>query len=352
MISERALTNQLLPVMLAAVVMIPQSTVAVRAEPRLESNVIYGMYSGLALLTDIFHPEQPNGYGIIFVSGSGWHDPTGHDARPLKERGQEQAYAVPLAEAGYTVFVLNHRAAPRFRYPAAVEDVQRAVRFIRHSAGRFGIRADRIGAMGGSSGGHLVSLLGTLDGTGDPENPDPVNRESAKVQCVVARAAPSDMSAMAGSDGALTFTPKLGHLKLGFRGFRNPLGRTVSSAPRNSSLLVVDSLTRTFQPFASNSYQVSAAGWNGCQGRGRRPRPQGRLDHRCALPYSGTGVRREGQLSMSSVVAAEIPPVPFHPKLRAAGLRCNHSASDAASRWHRLGKRIHSHPNTRLASGR
>lgn len=202
MISKHALMNQILRVMLASAVIIPQTTVALSAEPRLESNVIYGMYSGLALLADIFHPDQPNGYGIIFVSGSGWHDPTGYDARPLKDRGQEQAYAVPLAKAGYTVFVLNHRAAPRFRYPAAVEDVQRAVRFIRHSAGRFGIRADRIGAMGGSSGGHLVSLLGTLDGAGDPDDPDPVNRESAKVQCVVARAAPSDMSAMAGSDGA------------------------------------------------------------------------------------------------------------------------------------------------------
>lgn len=36
-------------------------------------------------------------------------------------------------------------------------------------------------------------MLGVLDGTGDPEDPDPVNRMSAKLQCVVARAAPSDL---------------------------------------------------------------------------------------------------------------------------------------------------------------
>jgi hypothetical protein len=43
---------------------------------------------------------------------------------------------------------------------------------------------------------HLVSMLGVLDGKGVPEDKSPVNRESAKVQCVVARAAPSDLVIM------------------------------------------------------------------------------------------------------------------------------------------------------------
>lgn len=88
------------------------------------------------------------------------------------------------------MFTVNHRATPRFQYPAAVEDVQRAVRFIRYHAERYGITPDRIGAVGGSSGGHLVSMLGLLDGAGDPEDEGPINRVSARVQCVVARATP------------------------------------------------------------------------------------------------------------------------------------------------------------------
>ncbi len=174
---------------------------AAGAEVRLESNVIYGMYSGLALLLDVYHPEKPNGYGVVFISGSGWHAPLAWSARPLKESGQEEVYARPLAAAGYTVFAINHRAAPRFHYPAAVEDAQRAARFARHNARRFGIRPDRIGAVGGSSGGHLVLMLGLLDGKGDPEDPDPVSRESAKVQCVVARAAPADLAGMGPGGG-------------------------------------------------------------------------------------------------------------------------------------------------------
>lgn len=173
---------------------------AYAADPfTIESNVAYGMYSGAALLLDIYHPVRPNGFGIIYVSGSGWTAPLAYNAPELKSNSQSQLYAKALASAGYTVFSVNHRALPRFRYPAPVEDVQRAVRFIRHNAKRYGIQADRIGASGGSSGGHLVSMLGTHDGKGDLKDPDPVERESAKVQCVVARAAPVDF--LTGTNG-------------------------------------------------------------------------------------------------------------------------------------------------------
>lgn len=164
-----------------------------------ETNVVYGMYSGAALLLDVYRPARPNGYGIVYVSGSGWTTPLAYDAPELKSNGQSKLYANALANAGYTVFTVNHRSLPRFRYPAEVEDVQRAVRFVRYNAKRFGIHADRIGASGGSSGGHLVSMLGTLDGKGKPSDADPVERESAKVQCVVARAAPIDF--LSGNDG-------------------------------------------------------------------------------------------------------------------------------------------------------
>jgi acetyl esterase/lipase len=157
-----------------------------------DSNVVYGMYSGLALLMDVHYPDEPNGLGIVFIAGSGWHAPMGYDALPLKESPQVAMYRDPLVEAGYTVFALNHRAAPAFRYPAAVEDVQRAVRFIRHHAKEFAINPDSIGAWGGSSGAYMVSMLGVLGSDGDPDDDDPVGRESASVQCVVARAAPSD----------------------------------------------------------------------------------------------------------------------------------------------------------------
>lgn len=126
-----------------------------RAQGRVEKNVIYGMYSGLALLMDIHYPAQPNGYGIVFVSGSGWQAPLTYGAVGLKE-AQIPLWGPPLLREGYTVFAINHRAAPRFHYPTAVEDVQRAVRFVRHHGRQFGIEPNRLGAVAGSSGAHLI----------------------------------------------------------------------------------------------------------------------------------------------------------------------------------------------------
>lgn len=159
-----------------------------------DRNVIYGMVSGGALLMDVHKPAEANGYGVVFIAGSGFHAPLDYGAAPLNASGFAKLYVPALTEAGYTVFVINHRAAPRFRYPAAVEDAQRAVRFVRHDAARWGLRPERIGGVGGSSGGHLIHMLGVLDGDGDPTADDPVERESAKLQAIVARAAGGDLT--------------------------------------------------------------------------------------------------------------------------------------------------------------
>jgi acetyl esterase/lipase len=154
----------------------------------IEKNVVYGMYSGLALLMDVYRPDAPNGIGLVVIPGSGWEAPLDYSAEQLKESYELQAIfgIEPITNAGYTAFVINHRATPRFKYPAPIEDAQRAVRFIRYHAETYGIDPARIGAVGGSSGGHLASLLGTLNGDGRPDDSDPINQQSAKVQAVVA----------------------------------------------------------------------------------------------------------------------------------------------------------------------
>jgi acetyl esterase/lipase len=179
------------------------------AQARFEKNVIVGMYSGLALVMDVHYPEDPNGYGIVHVAGSGWARPLGYDAQPISERHVD-IWGQPLVEQGYTVFSLNHRAIPRFQYPGPVDDVQRAVRFIRFHAEDYGIDPERVGAVGGSSGGYMVSMLGMLDGEGNPEDADPVNRVSAKVQAVVGRAVPSDLSRSTGGAVATLLGSDLG----------------------------------------------------------------------------------------------------------------------------------------------
>ena len=173
-------------------------TCQVQAQARVEKNVVYGMYSGLALLMDVHRPANPNGFGVVFVSGSGWQAPTTYGAVGLKEN-QIDIWGPPLLRAGYTVFALNHRAAPRFHYPAAVEDVQRGVRFVRRHAAEYGINPAKLAGVGGSSGAHLIGLVAMLGSSGMAGDADEVNREPATLQVIVLRAAPTDLGAQPGA---------------------------------------------------------------------------------------------------------------------------------------------------------
>lgn len=83
------------------------------------------------------------------------------------------------------------------QFPAPIVDCKAAVRWVRANAAKHGIDPDRIGAIGGSAGGHLVAMLGTSAGVkeleGDGGNPD----VSSRVQAVVAMATPADMARFA-----------------------------------------------------------------------------------------------------------------------------------------------------------
>jgi acetyl esterase/lipase len=207
----------------ASILLVAAAPSLLQAEARIESNVVYGMYSGSALLLDVHYPAAPNGYGIVFVPGNAWHEPLSFDAEPLKGAISDRAFmgADALLENGYTLFSINYRSAPGFRYPAAVEDAQRAVRYVRYHAALYGIDPNRIGVIGHSSGGHLASMLGVLDGDGDPEDLNPINQESSNVQAVVALAGAGDLTAFAtGTDGDRTAVSSFIGTYLAF--FRTP----------------------------------------------------------------------------------------------------------------------------------
>jgi acetyl esterase/lipase len=220
------------------------------------------MYSGLALLMDVHYPAEPNGYGLIRISGSAWSAPTTYDARQLKGDGVPQIFL----DAGYTVFTINHRAAPRFRYPAAVEDAQRAVRFVRHHAERYSIDPTRLGGIGGSSGGHLVSMLGTMDGDGDPDDPDPVNRVSAKLQAVVAQAAPTQFASFDGPLGLPYLVSFLG-APPGDDATSREASPITHVTPDDPPLLLIHGDADQWVPFAQSQVMIAALEAKGVEAR-------------------------------------------------------------------------------------
>ena len=106
---------------------------------------------GFSLTLDAWRPDDSRVRGaVILVHGGGW------------EAGDKRTYIGPwfsaLTAAGIPWFTINYRLAPRFPHPAAVEDIEAAVSWVRAYAREYQVNPDRIVLMGESAGGHLAAL--------------------------------------------------------------------------------------------------------------------------------------------------------------------------------------------------
>jgi alpha-L-fucosidase 2 len=151
------------------------------AEPRkpAQDGLVYGEADGQKLTMDYYAPKGLGVHPIaIVIHGGGYQ-------RGDSTAGSEAYCADFLAPAGYAVFSINYRLAPKYPYPYMVYDVERAVRYLRHNAGNWNADPRKIALVGGSAGGFLSNMVGLLGAPGDPKAADPVDRENASVQAVV-----------------------------------------------------------------------------------------------------------------------------------------------------------------------
>src|SRR5262249_29542197 len=118
------------------------------------------------LTLDAYVPEGDGPFpAAIVVHGGGFVN------------GDKQTYVKPLfdplTDANFAWFTINYRLAPNHKYPAAVEDVESAIRYVRSHAAQYKVDPNRIALIGESAGGHLVSMVGAR------------NKPDARVNAVV-----------------------------------------------------------------------------------------------------------------------------------------------------------------------
>jgi acetyl esterase/lipase len=119
---------------------------------------------------------------IVWVHGGAW---TGGS--------KEGCPALRFVQKGYVVASINYRLSQHAPFPAQIHDCKSAIRWLRANAGKYAIDPDRIGAWGGSAGGHLVALLGTATNK-ESEGDVGGNLEySSRVQAVCDYFGPADM---------------------------------------------------------------------------------------------------------------------------------------------------------------
>ncbi len=137
----------------------------------------YAQPKGVSLKLDLYRPSaKPSAPMplVIWVHGGGWRNGT-----------KANCPAAWLATKGYVVASLDFRLLPDHPWPAQIEDPVAALRWLRKESAKYGYDAERSAAMGGSSGGHVVALWGTL--TLPPED---------KVKAVVDWYGPTDLLTM------------------------------------------------------------------------------------------------------------------------------------------------------------
>lgn len=150
----------------------------------------YCVDQGVPLAMTVFEPAAAGARhpGVLQVHGGGW-------VRGKRMTSLADSSVVrQLVAAGFVVASIDYRLAPRFPWPAQMQDVACAVRFLRSRAFRLRLDPGRIGAWGSSAGGLLVSLLGTAPDLG-PWAPAGNPKESAAVQAVVDEFGPEDLAA-------------------------------------------------------------------------------------------------------------------------------------------------------------
>jgi alpha-L-fucosidase 2 len=116
-------------------------------------DIEYARASGESLKLDASIPDGPGPFpAAILVHGGGW------------VAGDKQQYIIyifePLSRAGFAWFSINYRLAPKYKFPAAMEDTEAAIRFVKANAKKYRVDPARIALIGESAGGHIVSWVG------------------------------------------------------------------------------------------------------------------------------------------------------------------------------------------------
>lgn len=116
-------------------------------------------------------PQHPNGAALVVCPGGGYMHLSDREGMPI---------ARWLNKLGITGFVLKYRLGPTYHHPAEMDDVQRAIRYVRAHAKEWNLDPHRIGVLGFSAGGHLASTAATHFDAGNANAEDMIDRVSCR----------------------------------------------------------------------------------------------------------------------------------------------------------------------------
>lgn len=124
-------------------------------------NIEYGRADGISLKLDAHIPEGKGPFpAVILVHGGAWvrGDKNGGNPGGAPGKGLMVPMHEPLEKAGFAWFSINYRLADKHPFPACIEDLETAIRWVKANAKRFNIDPERLALSGESAGAHLVAM--------------------------------------------------------------------------------------------------------------------------------------------------------------------------------------------------
>lgn len=190
-ISTRNWTHQALSLMAAIVLCFSATAGAAPHDYRVVPDQVYTPPGWPAQLSgDLYLPERAGLRPVVLVvHGGSWKggDRASFDATRIAKH---------LATQGYAAFSVDYRLAPETRFPAALDDLQQALAWLRANAAPYRLDPESVSAWGYSAGAHLVAMLGTK------------GNDMARLRAVVAGGTPADLAAWPDSAAVKTFLGK------------------------------------------------------------------------------------------------------------------------------------------------
>lgn len=196
-------------VVLALSILLIGSFLGHSAEVQILHDVEYARVGDISLKLDLYIPLHKQGERlplVVWVHGGAWASGDKADLCAPRELSDH-----------YIVASINYRLSQEAAFPAQIYDCKAAIRWLRANADQYDIDPNRIGAWGESSGGHLVSLLGTSGGVEKLEGDvgDYLDR-SSEVQAVCDFCGPTDLALL--YEGTVKMDPRKNPILLLFRG--------------------------------------------------------------------------------------------------------------------------------------
>ena len=145
----------------------------------IKEGIVIGEGGGKSLKADIFLPpvEEKNRPAVLFIHGGGWIE---------GDRSQLRGYGILLARLGFVCMCNSYRLSNESIWPAQIQDVNCAIRYLRANATDLGLDPERIGVSGNSAGGHLSLMAAATNYDQIFEGEGGSNEVSSEIKAVCA----------------------------------------------------------------------------------------------------------------------------------------------------------------------